>query len=42
MKYAVEMDSSAMKYKPSFIEIRPAIQKLMRRGGGFADRMEIE
>jgi hypothetical protein len=27
MKYAVEMDSVAMIYKPSFIEIVPAVRK---------------
>jgi hypothetical protein len=32
MMYAVEMDSDAMIYIPSFIQITSAIQKLM--GGG--------
>jgi hypothetical protein len=29
MKYAVEMDSGAMIYIPSFIKIGPSIQKFM-------------
>jgi hypothetical protein len=33
MKYAVEMDSGAMIYIPSFIQIGSGIQKLMRGGG---------
>jgi hypothetical protein len=32
MKYAVEMDSGAMIYIPSFVKIGSAIQKLI--GGG--------
>jgi hypothetical protein len=35
MKYAVEMDSGAIIYIPSFINIGSGIQRLM--GGGFTD-----
>jgi hypothetical protein len=37
MKCAVEMGSGAMVYRPSFIKIGSAIQKLMG-GGGYAYR----
>jgi hypothetical protein len=33
MKYAVEMDSGAMIYIPSFIKIYSGIQKMMGGGG---------
>jgi hypothetical protein len=40
MKYAVEMDSGAMIYIPSFIKIGSAIQKLTIEGGGaFTDML---
>jgi hypothetical protein len=35
MKYAAEIDSGAMLYIPSFINISSAIQKLT--GGGYTD-----
>jgi hypothetical protein len=34
MKYALEMGSSAMICKPSFIKIRSGIEKLIGGGGG--------
>jgi hypothetical protein len=40
MKYAVEMDSSAMVYVPGFIKIDSGIQKLF--GGGGVHRHDIE
>jgi hypothetical protein len=39
MKYAVEMGSVAMIYKPSLIKTDSHIQKLI--GGGYTDRMAI-
>jgi hypothetical protein len=43
MKYAVEMDSGAMIYIPSFIKISSGIQKLI--GGGiyrYIENMDVE
>jgi hypothetical protein len=37
MEYAVEMNSVAMIYIPSFIMIGSGIQKLMGGGGGYTD-----
>jgi hypothetical protein len=39
MKYAVEMDSGAMIYIPSFIKIGPGIPKLI---GGGTHRQDVD
>jgi hypothetical protein len=41
MKYAVEMDSGAMIYIPSFTNIGSAIQRLIRRIYRHTDSMVI-
>jgi hypothetical protein len=41
MKYAVQMDSGAVIYIPSFIEIDSAIQKLIGRIHGHTYSMVI-
>jgi hypothetical protein len=42
MMYAVEMDSGAVMYVPSFIKTGSVIQKLLGGGGGDKNKMDYE